>query len=589
MSFDRAQNGLEQGIAADPGKAGRPMEDASIGFQVPAAETLGGHIAVAVVADGLGGPGGGAEASGIAADTVKQYFTLILTTNVQNSIAGAIEAAHNAILRAQAQDATRVGMKSTLTIAVVAGDRLFVGSVGDSRAYLLRDREIRPLTSDQTWVESALKPESKTHRPRRSETGPLPAHYLGTPGAIKPDLRPVEFLWPGDIVLLCTDGLTDYVPGDEMSNILSSGNPETSSKRLIQAAIEHGAEDNITAAVIRVPGTPQPVAAPVVGTKRASRWSLSRSARALILLNLLLLCLIELLIARSTGAINLLSPSTPPVEVAKPMFVVTPTAGLDEPLSATDPTQAASTLVPSPTAPAAAPSLTPVPTFTPHPAPPGWVGPAALILRSPANGLLFGGADANVILSWESAGQMPDDVFYVVVIRKYVGGRLVGESHNWTKATRIKLDSSFYTSANMSNAPSTSIGSGGGAQSNAAPKLQAATAQFQWYVQLERLTLINPDGSLQGTQISPASRTAYFLWGPYIPPTPTQIYGSDALETDPFMMDQQQRQATADRMVFPVSAGMAGLTLSLGLYSSWPKLRRRWPLGLSSRFRKKGH
>ncbi len=601
MADERRMSKLEYGVASDPGTRGQPMEDASSFFVAPASDALGGQVSVAVIADGIGGPTGGAEASRIAVDSVQQYFTLILTTNVPKAIAGAMEAAHNAIRRAQSTAPERAGMKSTLTIAVIADDRLYVGSIGDSRLYLMREGEIRPLTNDRTWVQQALESGSKK-KPRSSvkSSGPPSAQYLGVSGPIKPLLRPVEFLWPGDTILLCTDGLSDFVPERDMRDILASGPTTAAGGRLIQTALSHGAADNITAMVLSIPGQAPAMVVPLAAPARRSRFS--RTAKVLILGNLLLLCMIELLIGRSTGLIRFLGSPEPTVQVAKPVFI-TPTPGLDLPSSALEQTPTTGTVTPTAPALAAAPTLAPQPqpTFTPNPVPPGWTPPPPPILRSPANGYVFGGSDANVILSWDSVGNLPDDVFYVLVIRKYGGSTLLGESHNWTKATRLKLDSSFYTAVNQNSPVTSNVSSGSNGQTSPSGQLDTATVQFQWSVVLERLTLINPDGSLAGTPISSPSRDLMFYWGPTAPatptlapppPSPTPIYGSDALNNDPFFMAQRQRQDTSNNLIFPLSAGMTGFSVLVGAFGAWPVLRSKrrrsrskWPLRKHGRTR----
>ncbi len=598
MTSDLKTSSLEYGASSDPGPAMRQMEDASTYFSAPAATALGGHIVVAAVADGMGGPGGGAEAGRIAINTVKRYFMQNSTTNVVQAMQRAMEIAHYAIQQAQSAAADQAGMKSTLTIVAVADDRLYVGSVGDSRAYLAREGELRQLTEDRNWVKAAMDRKGNLPPPE-TLSGSSPSHFLGEPGAIKPSLRPVEFLWPGDTILLSTDGLTDFVPDSEIGDILDSHSPEDASSQLIMRAIQHGGSDNVTALILRIPGGAKSARARAA---RRSRERLSTSAKVLIAGNLLLLCLIELLVMRNIGFLNLFLPPAPTIEVAKPVFVPTstPSSGASAPASINSSSDAVldTPVAPvSPTGPVPAPSLvsppgltptvTAAPTFTPMPVPSGWTPPPPPQLISPANGFVFGGPDANVVLAWASVGSLPDDVFYVAVIRKYVDSRLVGESHNWTKSTRIKLDSSFYAAFDF---PKDQPRQAGNPDSHglAIPMRDSATGEFQWFVVLERLARINPDGSLDGNPISTPSETLTFLWGPYVAPPPTLVptplppagaptrpYGGYALESDPFFQTQQRRQATSDMVLFPVSTGMAGLSIAFGLLGLAPNIMSR--------------
>lgn len=586
MSENHVTIKLENGIATNAGTAGRPMEDASAFFVAPAADGLGGRVFVAVVADGIGSPARGALASRIAVDIVQQYFNLILTTNVSNAVIGAMEAAHNAVRRAQDSAPEHQGMKSTLTIAVIGDDRLLVGSLGNSRLYLVREGEIHPLTSDRTWSEMALRSRSRTGN-RRGVEPPSPAstQFLGAPGPIKPLIRPVEFLWPGDIILLCTDGLDNSVSDIEMRNILVSADPQSASTQLVQTALDHGAEDNITAVVIRLPGNPAAIAVPLATAPPERLSRLSRTARFLILANLLLLFVIGFMMARSNGAIPFFRSAEPTIQVAEPALI-TPTPGLDAPLSVLGQTAVPGGTTPAARAPAAAPTLGPdaKPTFTPIPVPTNWTPPPPPILLSPANGSLFTGPDANVILSWDSVGSLPNDVFYVLVIRRYVNGTLVGETDNWSKATRIKLDSSFYTAISLNAPQATNANSGNIGQNIQGQPLQAPTVQFQWYVVLKRLTSINPDGSLQGVAISSPSQNMMFLWGPSATPSPTtklpapaptRVYGSDVMENDPFFAEVRQREESSSNVILPVSASMASFSVLIGLLGAWPKFKSK--------------
>jgi hypothetical protein len=145
-----------------------------------------------------------------------------------------------------------------------------------------------------------------------------------------------------------------------------------------------------------------------------------------------------------------------------------------------------------------------------------------------------------------------------------VDGKLIGESRNWTRSTRIRLDSSFYT-ADASQPGKVGV---------AAPNRSAQVSQFQWSVSAYRLTQIQPDGTLSGVPVSPSSPTMNFLWGPQVQTAPTRVYGSENLKSDPFFQAQQARQANADSTLAPLSAGMAGIWLVLGGLIAVPKLVR---------------
>jgi hypothetical protein len=382
----------------------------------------------------------------------------------------------------------------------------------------------------------------------------IPEDYVGREGQITPETAPVEFLWPGDSLLVCSGELAEALREDEMHSVLVTRPAGDAADRLVQAAVDRGARDDLIAMVVDVTGQAAAAPIPLKGRRR-----LSTAAQGLIVGNILLFMIILLLLARG-GRMSAFFQPTPPIEVAKPMFVPTlapePDTGASDPFAVT------------PAAPpAAAPSATPLPTFTPNPQTAGWKPPATLVPQVPANGFMFGGPDAAVILAWNSAGDLPEDVFYVVTIRKYVAAKLVGESHNWTKSNRIRLDASFYTAFKEN-----------GKFGMAAPT--QPVAEFQWFVTLYRLSLIKPDGSLDGVPISRPSQTMRFLWGP-AQPTPT-VYGQQGLETDPFFSDQQHREASVAGMLSPVSLGMAGLSIALTLAAGWSRVKRRLRRGIHS-------
>jgi hypothetical protein len=398
-----------------------------------------------------------------------------------------------------------------------------------------------------------------------------PGEFLGKAETVAPELAPVEFLWSGDSVVLCTGGIARRVDEDRIQQVVSSRSPERAAAKLVSLALDRGGESNLTALVLAVRESGKGTA----GVRGPTLFS-SPLTRTLGLASLLLICLLALVTYRADDLRNslggILAPA-PTIEIAKPFFIstATPTPGLDiGPTDAADPFSFPPGITPTP---AAAPTLAPQPTFTPRPLPQDWTNPPAPQPVVPAEGYLFGGPDAEVILAWNPVANLPEDMFYVVTIRKFVDGRLIGESRNWTKSTRIRLDWSFYTA--MEEGPrKTGLG---------APLLQTPPATFEWSVAIYQLTSIAPDGTLNGILVSPVSPSRTFLWGPAPAPAPTRVYGGQGLDTDPFFSETRQRAAAADGLISPVSAGMAGLSLLLGTIAGRPKLKSR--LGRGSRRR----
>jgi serine/threonine protein phosphatase PrpC len=510
MSSNTNPMKINNGIETNVGKTGKQMEDANLLFTAPASPVLGQEITVAVVADGIGGQKGGEEASRIAIETIKNYFLSNPTSDVLRSIADALQAAHSAILEREKVDASLLGMGSTVTVAVIAGERLFVGSVGDSRAYLLHKEEFKRITNDHTWVQEALdlgriSPAEAQVHPNRH----VLRRYLGMQNALAVDLRPAEFLRQGDTLLLCTDGLTDLVSDTTIREVVSSKSPQDAAKKLVALALQGGGYDNITVMILKVP---EPLGAVIAGPlKWQSILSSPISMGALVLGNVMLLSLVAFLILRTLSPSAAETP-TPRIEVVIPPSAIRSPAAQAAVVGGTS-----------------APTVTPLPTFTPLPTTPNWTPPPAPILHSPPSGFLFSGPDANVVFSWDSAGTLPPDVYYVLTIRKYVSNKLVLDYRHWTKETSVKLDPAFYFLYYALNNGDTRLAMRDAGNRHSATGLlqQLAPAKFDAFVTLYRQTGATSDGTKLGTALGPNGPTLSFLWGPpaAFTPTPCLTYG----------------------------------------------------------------
>jgi len=198
------------------------------------------------VADGMGGHAGGEVASGLALETIERLFT-----RGEGDLAEQVHEANRIVFERSVLDRSVAGMGTTLTAALLEGDRVRLAHVGDSRAYLLRDGELRQLTEDHTLVRRMVlegeltEAEAEVHPHRNILT-----RVLG----VGPDIE-IDELWldprSGDRLLLCSDGLTGMVPDDRVGEILRADrDPQRAVDRLIREANEAGGVDNITAIVI---------------------------------------------------------------------------------------------------------------------------------------------------------------------------------------------------------------------------------------------------------------------------------------------------------------------------------------------------
>jgi PPM family protein phosphatase len=207
---------------------------------------------VFAVADGMGGAQAGEVASRIAARAFERGPS-DHDAPAEGQLEEIARKANRRIHKLAQEDSSRAGMGTTLTAAMVRGDEVAFGHVGDSRAYLLRDGQLKRLTKDHSLVEELrrqgrLTEEQAEEHPQRS----IITRALGP----EPDVNVDTMTFPardGDVFLLCSDGLTTMVSDDEIRDILVNARSLRSAvNRLVDAANHGGGRDNITAVAFRV-------------------------------------------------------------------------------------------------------------------------------------------------------------------------------------------------------------------------------------------------------------------------------------------------------------------------------------------------
>lgn len=225
-------------------------------------------IYIAVVADGVTSTSGGAQASKIAVEAVKATLREPPSRHETLSewLEFAVLRANDEILFEAKRNPQWEGMSTTIVLAALAGEKLYVMHLGDSRAYLVRDGTLHLLTADHTWAQEALDAGSIT----ASEAAQHPGRnqllrYLGSQKSISVDRGIImpgvglreEYLLaqPGDIVLLCSDGLHHPLPAGELRQTLldHAGYPQDAVDELIAQAVAQGERDDITAVVMELP------------------------------------------------------------------------------------------------------------------------------------------------------------------------------------------------------------------------------------------------------------------------------------------------------------------------------------------------
>jgi serine/threonine protein phosphatase PrpC len=216
---------------------------------------------IGMVCDGVGGHAGGEEASRSAAEAIAGYVTNTMScffamdtsddTALLDSLREAATRSHELIAERAKESGDRKGMATTLTMFVAVWPTLYLLQVGDSRCYRLRKGELEQLTRDQTMAQDLV--DSGVLKPEQAQKSPY-AHVLSSslggstwiPEVSKTDLM------TGDILMLCTDGLTKHVPQDRIAERLRAmKTSEEAVRALVADTMAAGASDNVTVLVLR--------------------------------------------------------------------------------------------------------------------------------------------------------------------------------------------------------------------------------------------------------------------------------------------------------------------------------------------------
>jgi PPM family protein phosphatase len=206
-----------------------------------------------MVADGMGGHAGGETASRIAVETVSACLDRDADPPGA-ALCRAFEAANRAVHEESERDPRVAGMGTTGVAVLLAPEGAFVANVGDSRAYRMRGGSFEQVSLDHSLVaelqrRGVLTAEEARFHPRRNEV----LRSLGVEHEVHVDLHELDLL-PGDLFLLCSDGLSGVVRDEEIAQVLRRSPPTEAARDLVALANERGGPDNITVALASVPG-----------------------------------------------------------------------------------------------------------------------------------------------------------------------------------------------------------------------------------------------------------------------------------------------------------------------------------------------
>lgn len=203
-----------------------------------------------IVADGMGGHNAGEYASRHTAETIVATAEASAHSRPAAILEEAITAANEELIRHASMDESMWGMGTTVVAAVITGSRLYVANVGDSRLYIVNDA-MRQVTRDHSFVEEMVRRgEISREDARLHPKKNIITRAVGAVPEIEIDFFEEE-LYPGDEILLCSDGLTNMIEDEDIRRLVK-GQEDLARKsaRLIETANQNGGKDNITVAVI---------------------------------------------------------------------------------------------------------------------------------------------------------------------------------------------------------------------------------------------------------------------------------------------------------------------------------------------------
>ena len=246
--------GIEAASLTDVGRQRSNNEDSFLYWEPDSDADFRLKGRLAIVADGMGGYEGGQEASRLAVETVRSVYDNAFGGSPQETLVGAMEAAHQNIQRFAQEHPQFYGMGTTCTALSIVDHELIFAHVGDSRLYLIRGESISRLTRDHSYVGRLVETgivrseDAESHPQRHILTAALGSGRDVTPH-IPEHPTPLD---KGDILLLCTDGLWGVVSDSDLARVVQNNPPAEACRKLVAMALDRGGPDNITLLVLRV-------------------------------------------------------------------------------------------------------------------------------------------------------------------------------------------------------------------------------------------------------------------------------------------------------------------------------------------------
>ena len=237
-------------IKSDVGQRRKVNEDAAGYFESK------NHIPLMMVCDGIGGHNAGEIASAMALMSIGQAWEKTEFNDIEEVYQWLIQKipeVNEAIFTRSAQYEDLYGMGTTVVVASIIGNQLMIANVGDSRAYMLRNFQLKQLTEDQSLVNALLKsgeitPEEAENHPNKN----IVTQSLGVTSSVEIDFVRMT-IKNEDTLILCSDGLSDMLSLEEIRNVMNHySDVEQQVEKAVQEANEAGGRDNITVAIAKI-------------------------------------------------------------------------------------------------------------------------------------------------------------------------------------------------------------------------------------------------------------------------------------------------------------------------------------------------
>jgi len=254
--------GTDVGVVRDHNEDWAMIEDPSD----PAMQRKGRLF---IVADGMGGYQAGEVASQLAGEAVRREYYADPSADPTARLRNAVQTANGEVYRSAQGSTSHAGMGTTMVVTALIDNKAYIASVGDSRAYVVHQGVLSQITQDHSFVGEQIragiltKEQARVHPQRNVIT-----RALGSQSAVQVDTF-LGDLSEGDVLVMCTDGLTGHVPEDRIRDMVTQLPPDQAVAQLIQMAKDDGGTDNITTIVLRVgpPVYDAAITAPVDGSQ----------------------------------------------------------------------------------------------------------------------------------------------------------------------------------------------------------------------------------------------------------------------------------------------------------------------------------